>query len=75
MADFPAWLEGASDIGQNADGENLAVGLYCGNAWLCRLDKYSGKWTQVRHANAAEIGKFDEGFLALMHIRLDDDFS
>lgn len=71
MAQFPTWFENGSVIGQNADGESLAVGLRDGVAWLARLDNVMNKWVAVRPASREEVGTYDERFLANMRVTLD----
>lgn len=70
---FPTWFENAQLVGVNADGEKLAVGFYSNISWLCRFSRFNDTWTTVRPANAHEIAKYDEDFLATQRITLDGD--
>lgn len=73
MAHFPSWFENGAVIGDNADGEALAVGLQSGVPWLVRLSKSTGDWTNVRPATREEIGKYDEAFLSAIKVSIDGD--
>lgn len=62
---FPHWITAAEEIGKNADGESLAVGvkLQDSEAWLIRLSRFSQEWCSVRRALQSELEEYDNLFL------------
>ncbi len=68
MLPFPDWILNARVTGRNVDGEALAVGLYNGQPWLVRLNRYSETWCHVRQARQEEVDDYDTLWLSELHL-------
>jgi hypothetical protein len=70
---FPAEHAGALVIGTNPDGELLGVGYKAESRHtvLLRYNRWN-RWEECRTAHQTEIDKYDQCFLALIHVSMEN---